>query len=69
MNKSKKKINNYNPDVLEALENMYGFSVDYIRKCLRGDRTGVMPDQIRLSYKELDNASKKGIQKVVNNTK
>lgn len=69
MSKSNKKINNYNTDVLKALEDMYGYSTDYIRKSLRGDRTGVMPDNIKASYKKLDKASKIGIQNAVKNNR
>lgn len=69
MCKPTKKRNNYNEDILDALEVMYGYSVDYIRKSLRGDRTGVMPDKIKVSYSKMESAAKKSIQKVVDNTK
>jgi hypothetical protein len=48
--KPTKKRNTYNEAILTALATKYGYSVDYIRKCLRNDRTGIMPDQIKKDY-------------------
>lgn len=56
------KKQNYNDEVLIILESSFGYSIDYIRKCLRGDRTGIMPDKIIAEYKKLDTAAKKAIQ-------
>lgn len=56
----KKKVY-YNTEILTQLEKKYGFSTDYLRKCLRGDRTGVMPDQIIKEYKILENVSNEAI--------
>lgn len=67
MHKPTKKRNNYNEDILIKLQQMYGYSKDYIRKCLRDDRVGIMPDKIKKSYKELENAAKKAIQNAVSN--
>lgn len=60
--KRTKKRNNYNEEILTSLAEKYGFSVDYIRKCLRDDRKGVMPDIVKKEYKELESASSKAIQ-------
>ena len=65
MHKPTKKRNNYNEDIPIKLYEMYGYSKDYIRKCLRDDRVGIMPDKIKKSYKELENAAKEAIQKAV----
>jgi len=53
MDKPTTKKQNYNQDILKALSEKFGFSVDYIRKSLRGDRTGIMPDKIIAEYKIL----------------
>ncbi|GIZ10249.1 hypothetical protein [Flavobacterium sp. UMI-01] len=63
MNKSNKKRSNYNEEALEALKKKYGYSLDYIRKCLRGDRTGLMADAIKSDYNESVKASTKAILK------
>nr|WP_294922127.1 hypothetical protein [uncultured Flavobacterium sp.] len=62
MSKPTKKRIFYNEKILEQLEKKYGFTIDYIRKCLRGDRTGVMPDQITKEYKSLEAASNAAIE-------
>ena len=64
--KRTKKRNNYNEDILNSLATKYGFSVDYIRKCLRGDRLGIMPDQIIKDYAQLEKAAKDAIDKKIN---
>lgn len=53
MNKPTKKRINFNEDVLDILKSKYGYSLDYIRKSLRGDRTGIMPDNLIKEYKKL----------------
>lgn len=60
-----KKRNNYNDEILNAIEIEFGYSIDYIRKSIRGDRTGIMPDKIVKRYKELEIASKKAIEKEI----
>lgn len=40
--------------ILIALEKKFGYSIDFIRKCLRGDRSGIMPDQIKKEYRMLE---------------
>lgn len=62
MNKSSKKRTNYNEEVLEVLKKKYGYSIDYIRKCLRGDRTGIMADAIKKDYNDSIVASKTAIE-------
>jgi predicted ATP-dependent Lon-type protease len=66
MSKPMKKKVYYNTEILTQLEKKYGFTSDYIRKCLRGDRTGVMPDQIAKEYKTLENVSNEAIKQKVN---
>ena len=52
----------YNEDFLTAIHDKYGVSIDYIRKSIRGDRTGIMPDKIKAEYKSLESAQKKIIE-------
>ena len=53
MNKPTKKRINYNEDILNVLIAKYDFTADYIRKSIRGDRNGIMPDRIKQEYKKL----------------
>lgn len=53
MNKPTKKREKYNEIVLDQLKAKYGFSKDYIRKCLRKDRVGIMPDKVIADYKTM----------------
>ncbi|WP_158651369.1 hypothetical protein [Pseudotamlana carrageenivorans] len=62
MNKSSKKRIKFNEIAIDILIKRYGYSIDYIRKSLRGDRTGIMPDILIKEYNKLDSASKDAIQ-------
>lgn len=70
MNKPTKKNHKprrvYNPDILERINAEFGFGINYIQKCLRGDRKGIMPDKVVKMYNRLDVISKKAIQKTEN---
>lgn len=61
-NKRTNKNQNYNGDVLNTLQAKFGYSYDYIIKCLKGDRKGLMPDTIVKEYGILDKAAKKAIK-------
>lgn len=52
------KRNNYNTGILIALNKKHGYSIDYIRKSLRNDRTGIIPDVLKKEYKALENEAK-----------
>ncbi|MCT4698487.1 hypothetical protein [Tenacibaculum haliotis] len=65
MNESTKKRIKFNEEILDVLKNRYGYSLDYIRKSLRGDRVGIMPDKLIKEYKEIENATKKAFQQKV----
>lgn len=76
MDKTTQKRKTYNAGILIALAKKYGFSIDYIRKCLRGDRPGVMPDQIIKEYKllekeanDIENQAQAQIEEKANNIK
>lgn len=62
MSKSSKKRNSYNTDVIEALINKYGFSSQFIRQCIRGDRNSATADIIRKEYKAMITPSQNKIQ-------
>jgi len=64
MSKSKtKKNNSYNVTAVNALEKKFDMSKQYIRQCLRGDRTSKTADKIRADYttlvKEIENLIQK----------
>lgn len=69
MSKPTKKRINYNTDILIELKNRYGYSLDFIRKSLRGDRVGEMPDTLMKEYKALANAAKSAIQETAKSLK
>ena len=58
MSKPTKKRIKFNEDILSILEDRYGYSLDYIRKSLRGDRVGIMPDKLIREYKKLEKEHK-----------
>lgn len=51
----------YNETALNILSSKYGLSIDYIRKCIRKDRVGMVPDKILKEYAKLDAAAQKAI--------
>ena len=67
MSKASKKNQSYNEDILIALEKKYGVGKTFIRACLRGDRSGILPDTIAKEYKAADSAAKKVIQAKISN--
>ena len=42
----------YNQDALKSIRTKYGFSFDYIRKSIRGDRVGTTSDLLKKEYKK-----------------
>jgi hypothetical protein len=50
----KKKNSSYNATAISALEKKYGVTKQFIRQCLRGDRTSRTADSIITDYKELE---------------
>ncbi|CAA0235665.1 conserved hypothetical protein [Tenacibaculum maritimum] len=67
MNKLTKKRIKYNEDILLKLKKRYDYSIDFIRKSLRGDRVGEMPDILIKEYKKMEAASRKAIENEANN--
>ncbi|KQB40464.1 hypothetical protein [Flavobacterium aquidurense] len=62
MSKNIKTKPSYNQDILKIIKNKYGYSDDYIRKSIRGDRVGHVSDMIKAEYNKLNNESKKAIE-------
>ncbi len=58
MDKNIKSQPGYNQEVLKIIKEKHGYSYDYIRKSIRGDRTGIICDIIKAEYKRLDNEYK-----------
>lgn len=58
MSKSIKSQPSYNQEVLKIIKEKHGYSYDYIRKSIRGDRVGIICDIIKAEYKRLDNEYK-----------
>ena len=58
MSKNIKSKPSYNQDVLKIIKEKHGYSYDYIRKSIRGDRVGINCDLIKAEYKRLDNEYK-----------
>jgi len=56
----------YNQDVLKIIKNRHGYSYDYIRKSIRGDRVGIICDILKAEYQKLNNESKKAIENKIN---
>jgi len=52
----------YNQDVLKIIHDRYGFSYDYIRKSIRGDRVGITSDIIKKEYNVLYQEVRKVIE-------
>lgn len=67
MDKNMKTKSSYNQDVLKILKNKYGYSYDYIRKAIRGDRSGIICDKLKVEYNKLNNEAIKAIQNQINN--
>lgn len=65
MNKgiTKKKKYTYSPEIISALVVKHGFSAQYIRQCLSGNRESITADTIRKEYKELKSELDKTIEK------
>lgn len=47
---NQKKRMSFNQDALDILSQRFGFSINYIQKSLRGDRVGIMPDELKKEY-------------------
>jgi len=68
--KSKQKREKYHPLAVNKIAEMYGFSARYVRQILKGDRKGLMADNVLRDYKELckkiDQATEKAMNTIIN---
>ncbi|HEY1195189.1 hypothetical protein [Flavobacterium sp.] len=62
MDKNEKTKPSYNQDVLKIIQARYGYTQDYIRKSIRGDRTGIICNMIKAEYIKLNNEAIKAIE-------
>lgn len=51
----------YNREVLEIIVERHGYSFDYIRKSIRGDRVGIIPDILKDEYNKLISEARKAL--------
>lgn len=70
MDKSKQKRKKYHPLAVNKVAEMYGYSARYIRQILKGDRKGLMADNVLRDYKELckkiDQATENAMKTIIN---
>lgn len=70
MDKSKQKREKYHPLAVNKVAEMYGYSARYIRQILKGDRKGLMADNVLRDYKqlskEIDQATEKAMNTIIN---
>lgn len=62
MSESKEKIKDWNNDVVKTLKKRYGYTADYIRKSVNGDRVGIIPDKLKKEYLQMAKAAKEAIE-------
>ena len=70
MNKNKQKREKYHPLAVKKVAEIYGFSARYVRQDLKGDRKGLMADNVLRDYKELcneiDQATEQAVENIIN---
>jgi hypothetical protein len=69
MSKTKQKKQNYgkfDTEVIQDLQELHGYSNNYIRMSITGDRVGIMPDRIKKQYHSMVNAAKKAKEDKLN---
>lgn len=65
MNKPTKKTATFDPATIKEVANVFSYSEDYIRKCIRGDRVGIMPDEVKKMYTKIMMAKHKASQRII----
>ena len=70
MDKNKQKREKYHPLAVNKVAEMYGFSARYVRQILKGDRKGLMADNVKRDYKrlcnEIDQATEQAVENIIN---
>lgn len=64
MNKSTQKRNRYNSTAVNIIAEKYGYSDRYVRACLDGTRVGIMPDQVKIDYKDAVKQLKETVDRI-----
>lgn len=62
MSKNIKSKPSYNQDALKIIKERHGYSYDYIRKSIRGDRVGIICDMLKAEYNKLTSEAKRAIE-------
>jgi len=58
----------YEPSIIKALVEKYGYTPYYIRQCLSGNSNSITADNIKTDYKELDKKLKAALLIFINNS-
>ena len=70
MDKNKQKREKHHPLAVKKVAEIYGFSARYVRQVLKGDRKGLMADNVLRDYKELcneiDQATEQAVENIIN---
>lgn len=70
MDKSKQKREKYNALAVNKIAEAYGFSTRYVRQILKGDRKGLMADNVLRDYNKLardfENAVNQAVDNIIN---
>lgn len=61
MDKNKQKRERYHPLAVNKVAEMYGFSARYVRQILKGDRKGLMADNVLSSHNGSTSIQRKGV--------
>ena len=68
MNKGRQKPRTYyNEDAIRILQERHGYTKNYIRMSISGDRVGIMPDRLKKEYHQMVNAAKKAVEEAAKN--
>lgn len=69
MDKNKQKRARYHPLAVNKVAEIYGYSARYVRQILKGDRKGLMADNVLKDYKrlskEIDQATEKAVENII----
>ena len=62
MNKTNQKRANYNTQAVEKTAEYFNYTPRYVRMCIKGDATGIMPDAVVKKYREFVKRIEKAIE-------
>lgn len=64
MNKSTTKRKRHNVLAVNITAEKFGFTPRYVRGCLTGEHQGIMPDEIKKTYKQAVNKIQSAVEKI-----